>query len=347
MSDKDKKQKPPIGVRDVMPFLSTPAGKKAEELNEEEFAARYGPPYGPCGQPCDCKKCLEYRKKLTEQGPSTPKKIPPIRRDEFDAEIEKILSMEPREEWRAAIRAQKCFVKCWHDEENHSFCSAMDCDLRTLCEMAWEAVRGGVILRDDEDEIIPHANYQMYQIKSPRGIFDRRKGASRISRSQWKGTGKYSRVPYVSQNRPIDLIAHDIWSFLGRPPALPVGWYYGASKTDDQEEKARLSFISAFSADLYISRYSSYHMYMHNGYHFIRIWVNAGNGGWVDCCERLAKLLLVDSRNMIEKTPISGARTKFRFFPYRVYLSKPISIERFKTAITCLKEFRHLVKDFG
>jgi len=335
----DKKTGSPFGDNDLAPILQTPH-ERPEEMDEDEYLAQYGPPFGPCGHPCACDQCQTFRRRLKEAGPS-PQRIPAISRDEFTKAIEKVLACEPRDEWRETIRGTRCFARCWHDEEDHTFCTEMECDLRGLCETTWEGVRGGTIERDEDDSIIAPANIRMIGGKLKKGAFPK---PSVISRGKWKGTGKYDRVPYVDQNRPVDKIAHTIWTYMGCPASLPDDWSYPISHTKEQEEAARIIFINVFGTSTYLVRRSSYHQYISNGYHLLRIWMNGAGGSWVDVIPSLSKILLSDSKNMIEKTPTSGKKTKFRFYPYRVYLSKPSSIERFKYALTQLPEFEYLSK---
>lgn len=336
----DKKTGSPFGDSDLAPILQTPQ-ERAKEMSEEEYLAQYGPPFGPCGHPCACDQCQTYRKQLKRQGPSI-KRIPVIKRDDFDKAIEDVLAREPREEWRETIRGQRCFARCWHDDDDGSFCTEMECDLRGLCETTWEGVRGGVLRRDEDDSIIVPSEYRLIGTKIKKGILPK---TDRISRNKWKGTGKYRRVPYVDQGRPIDRIAYDLWLYMGSPPSLPGDWAYLTSKTKEQEEQARSAFVAMMGTSLFVTRRASYHQYIHNGYHLLRIWVNGAGGGWVDCILGLARILLTDSKNAIEKTPESGKKTKFRFYPYRVFLSKPSSVERFKLALTKLPGLEYLSKD--
>lgn len=335
----DRKITSPFGENDLAPILATPKSTP-EELSEDEYLARYGPPFGPCGHPCDCEDCQAYRERLKRCGPP-PKRVPKIEKDDFDKAIEKVLAKEPRDEWRETIRNQRCFVRCWYDEEDRSFCTEMDCDLRDLCESTWESIRGGIEARGDDDSIITPSPTRTIGKRIRKGV----RQSPRIPRFKWKGTGKYDRVPYVDQGRPIDHIAHTIWSLLGDPPTLPSDWCYGTSQTKDQEEQARNQFVSVFGTGLYVIRRASYHQYILNGYHLLRIWVNSAGGGWVDCSQDLSRNLLQDAKNMIERTPASGRKTKFRFYPYRVFLSKPGSIERFTYALTKVRGLEYLSKD--
>jgi hypothetical protein len=336
----DSKKGSPFGDNDLAPILQTPRAS-AEELDEEEYLARYGPPFGPCGHPCACAKCQDYRKKLKEQGPP-PKRIPVITRDEFDRAIEKVLAAEPRDEWRETIRSQRCFARCWYDEDEKSYCTEMDCDLRRLCETTWESVRGGALSRDEDDSIIITPEPPTHRMIGGklRKVYPVR--SSKIKKSQWKGIGKYSRVPYVDQGRRVDQIAHELWTYLGSPPSLPSSWTYPVSQTLVQQEQARYAFVEVFGVNLHVVRRPSYHQYIHNGYHLMRLWTNAACGGWADCTQALARFLLADGRNMIEKTPLSGQRTKYRFYPYRVFLSKPSSVTRFQAALAQLPGFEYL-----
>jgi hypothetical protein len=336
----DKKIGSLFGDNDLAPILQVPKGP-AEELSEEEYLAQYGPPFGPCGHPCSCRRCQDYRAQLKKQGPPV-KRIPVIKRDDFDRAIEEVLAREPREEWRETIRQQHCFARCWHDADDRSFCTEMECDLRSLCESTWEGVRGGTIERDEDDSIIVPSEYRLMGSRVLKGVLPRK---SKIHRNKWKGVGKYSRVPYIDQGRPIDKIVYELWQYLGNPPSLPNGWAYLSSGTKEQEEQARNAFVAVMGNGLYVTRRASYHQYINNGYHFLRIWVNGASGGWVDCPLSLARIMLTDSKNSIEKTPESGKKTKFRFYPYRVFISKPSSLDRLKIALTKLPGFEYLSKD--
>lgn len=336
-----KSEEYPYGaLDDLAPILHTPQ-TKAEDLDEDEYVLRYGPPFGPCGHPCACEQCQAFRTRLRESGPVKP--IPKITKDDFDKAIEEVIAKEPREEWRETIRGQRCFARCWHDEEDETYCTEMDCDLRDLCETTWELVRGGLLERTDSESIDSPAQTRKIGTRIKRDGVLRR--PPKIPKGKWKGTGKYERVPYLDQNRPIDRVAHVLWEFLGSPPALPADWSYAISKTKEQEERARSEFVAIFGTGVHVVRRASYHQYICNGYHLLRIWVNGAGGGWVDCATALSKALLSDSKNMIERTPISGRKTKFRFYPYRVFLAKPASIERFKIALTTLPELRYLSRD--
>jgi hypothetical protein len=265
----------------------------------------------------------------------------------FSKAIARVLADEPRDEWRETIRGQHCFARCWHDAEERTFCTEMDCDLRQLCEATWESVCGGIEYSDDDTK--PTITVAETLLATParwRFMRDKqRKLAKKTRKFSWSGTGRYSRVPYVDQGRPIDKIVFDLWTFLGGPPTLPYNWRYPLSQTREQEEQARLIFIEKFGDGLFVIRRTSWHQYFHNGYHLFRIWVNAASGGWVDVIRILARALLADDRNIVKKVPYIGKYSKFRFYPYRAWLSKPGSIERFKKALTRLREFEYLVKE--
>jgi len=147
-------------------------------------------------------------------------------------------------------------------------------------------------------------------------------------------TGRYSRVPYVSTDRPVDLIGRQIYEFLGMPAHLPPNWYYGASKYPAQISDAKELFVQKFGSGLFIIERSSYHHYMLNGEHFMRFWVNAAYGGWMDCCVELAKTIMRTGKMDPIKTPTGGKSNKCRFYPYRVLLSSKRSVNMFKLSLT-------------
>lgn len=328
----------PWGAGDMAPILTTPRNKKPEELTEEEYIERYGPPYGPCGIPCECADCTMYRRKLRESGPAGPPRALPSR-DKFSEAVEKVISSEHRVEWREAIRESHCFAKLWYSEEDRSYCSEMDCPLRNLCQYTWESVCGGMLENRLEDHITTPPKTR--RIGRKLVYKDGNKIKTRI-RHKWKGTGRYDRVPYVSQGRPIDSVASVLWEMLGSPPSLPETWSFSVSKTKDQLAKAKAEFLDRFGSGLYVIRRASYHQYMLDGEHLMRIWVNAAGGGWVDCNKKLSGLLLMDDKNLIAATPSSGKDTKYRWYPYRIFLSKDSSLERLKIALTKYTELAYL-----
>lgn len=318
-------------LSDLAPLFAAPK-KKPEELTADEYAEQYGPPFGPCGVPCDCETCQEYRKDLREAGPV--RQAPVISRDKFHVAVEKVLASEPRSEWRTSIREARCFAKLWFNSDDESFCSEMDCDLRRLCQSTWEMVCGQVVTKVVDGETVtgPASAFQKRYIggKLKPAIFPKPLKKDSPERTKWLETDKYERVPYVDLNRPVDRVARVVWKFLGEPPTLQ-GWTY-PPHTRYQQEEARQQFITVYGGGILVCKRTNYHHYMYDGVHFFRLWVVSGGGGWADCNNVLSQLLLKDAKNKIEQPP-KTSKKKYKYYPYRVFLSGAPSVERFKSAL--------------
>jgi len=332
--DNDRKTNPPFGDTDPAPILQTP---RTQRLTEAEYQSRYGPPYGPCGVPCDCDNCRDYREELRKQGPSKP-----INKEaKYRAAIAKIISNEPREAWRDAIRKADCFVREWFDPTDGSFCSQLECDLRELCQATWESVDGDLTLPGEM--LAAPARVRVLGKKKKRGRPPGKSKKKRWQEPKWEGTGKYERVPYVSTGRPVDLIAQNIFEYLGMPAHLPTDWFYGPSRTQAELNQSREAFVGRFGEGLYITQRSSYHQYLLDGEHLMRLWVNAAGGGWLDCSRELSRSLLRAGTLDLVKTPASGRSTKFKFYPYRTFISRK-SVEDFKNALTNHEKLAHCIQ---
>lgn len=320
------------------PLLIVPGSTSAkEELSEEEKQERFGPPFGPCGVPCDCSECLAYREELRREGPKPKEPPAPKKRDKFDRAISQVLRGEPREEWRETIRETACFARGWYDEDDGSFCDQLECDLRSLCEKTWIKVNGGL-----------HADSRIAAPAQIRSIGKKTTKAKQKTtttyRGKWKGTDKYDRVPYIDQGRQIDRVANAIYQFLGMPASLPAGWTYPKSITKEDQRIARMEFRATYGKGVFVIRRASYHQYFVNGAHLLRLWVNAAGGGWADCNEALSKLILQNGKGTFETTPSTGKATKFRFYPYRIFLSRPKSVEEFFQVLTKCPGLEYLQK---
>jgi hypothetical protein len=250
-----------------------------------------------------------------------------LTRDEkFDKAIEQAVSLQTDEEWKELIRSTPCFAKLWYDRELDEFCDQVDCDLRQLCQATWEKVEGPP--EPPEEPPQPH-----WEPRRKRKVGRPRKGDKVIKRNKWKGTGKYERHPYQDRGRPMDKIALGLFSYLGDPPPLPDGWKYPVSKTLEQRREAISLFVGEFGSGVWVTQRSSYHQYLFEGEHLFRLWVTGGGGGWMDLSKRLAKILSKMANIDLVKSPVSGYKTKFRFYPFRIYVGKDRDVELIKAAL--------------
>jgi hypothetical protein len=139
-------------------------------------------------------------------------------------------------------------------------------------------------------------------------------------------------VPYKSSGRPVDTFAESFFEFLF-PQPLPSNWKYPVSKTKEQKKEAIKLFIEEYNDGLFAIQRASYHQYIFEGCHFMRFWVNSNGGGWLDCCARLAKEIAKFGKIDLVKPPISGYKTKFRFYPYRVFIRCYEDTDKIKEAL--------------
>jgi hypothetical protein len=266
--------------------------------------------------------------------PSSRKSEEKIKEEKFTIAISRVVKMERQPEWRDMIRETPCFAKLWRDPDTDEYCEHVDCDLRQLCQTTWTSVLGGL----EAHELSPMVTW------SPRAK-RKRPGRPRkekvTKRSKWKGTGKYNRHPYQDTGRPIDTFAKSLWEFLGQPVSLPNSWKYPISKTKEQKEEAAKIFVEEYGCGLFVIRRASYHQYLFEGKHLLRLWTNAGGGGWLDCSYYFARLLTKNGKIDLVKTPASGYKTKFRFYPYRMFLGREKELDWVKEA---LKKIEGLIK---
>lgn len=258
---------------------------------------------------------------LRSEGPPMPQ-VTAAEEQAFAKAITNILKNEPRPEWRELIEDSKCFARLWR-EEDESVCDELECDLRDLCQTTWNSIKGGYTA--PQEGLGTPARVRQLGKKKKKG---------RPGKPKYQNSGRYQRTPYVSTGRPVDLVAREIYEFLGMPSHLPPSWYYGASKTQAQVNEAKELFVSKFGSGLFVIERASYIHYMLNGEHLMRFWVNAAGGGWMDLNRDLARTVMRYGKRDPAKTPTSGRSSKFRFYPYRVFLSSKRSVGLFKTALT-------------
>lgn len=241
--------------------------------------------------------------------------------------IERAVNLQTDSAWAELILETPCFVRLWHDQELDEYCDLIDCDLRKLCQSTWEKVKGGLAA----DEVPPTASWSPSQ---KRKVGRPRTGRAVTLRSKWKGKGKYKRHQYVDQGRPVDRFAHTISELLGHPPELPDAWRYPVSKTKEQQEKAIQLFIQTFGPGAWVIRRTSYHQYLFEGQHLMRFWVGSGGGGgYLDLSRRVAKIISKIKGIDLEKSPVSGYKTKFRFYPFRMFIGRDRDIGPVKAAL--------------
>lgn len=294
---KDKESKPNVEANDLSPILAPHLERTPGEIPH-------------------------FVERKPEQLPEAPKE--PTKDEKFDEAIKEVTNLQTDEEWKDLIRETPCFGRLWYDKELDEFCDQVECDLRQLCQSVWEKVEGPPQEKVVKPRWVP---------RKARKRGRPRKDNKVTKRNKWKGTGKYERHPYQDQGRPIDRIAKALLEFLGNPLCLPDGWQYPVSKTEEQKVEARLLFLAEFGSGVWTTQRSSYHMYLFEGQHLMRLWVNAGGGGWLDLSTRLARILSKSSNIDLVKSPASGYKTKFRFYPFRMYVGKDQDVEQVKAAL--------------
>lgn len=322
---------------DPFPFFVL-EGNKVDEASYQE---QYGPPYGPCGQSCNCDSCQGYRKQLRKEGPKVPYRAPK-EEDPFEKAIKKVLANEPREEYREAISETACFARMWklHPGSEEHCEMAVECELSNHCEQTYNTVIHLIQEKEANKKAIKKPSKKVAQKHELERSGRKNKY---INRKLWQG--KYSRIPYVYQGRPIDNIAKALFEFLGEPPHLPLDWKYGPSVTQSQHNDSIDDFILRYGDGLFVVKRHSYHMYMFQGRHLFRLWVAQRYGGNCDLCEELVNIVLRLNKLPVEKTPrgeSKASRVKYRFFRQRTYLSHVNSVRNFRLALAQCKGLEYL-----
>jgi len=250
--------------------------------------------------------------------------------DRFLEVIKRAISIEIRDNIRECMEETQCFVRMWHNLEE-GYCDQLECGLRKECETNYLIAKGGW------DASTPESKTRSVRRKGPK-----RKGKKKKQVGKWVGTGKYLRVDYVGSGRPIDVIANTLWEFMGSPEDLPKSWSYPPCISREQREEAKKLFTKEFGSGTRVIKRASYHQYLINGEHLMRLWTSAAGGGWLDLNKELSKIFLRMGIKVLTSTPESGRKTKFRFYPYRIYLTKNRDIDLAKTALEEYKGLDHL-----
>ena len=284
---------------------------------------------------------LVPRKEPEEEPEVEPTPEPPkakVSVDPFVFEIEKIKRGASPAEKDTMDRAG-CFGYGWYtdlsqvtedDDDPGGPCLETECDLRRLCQLVYQ--RSSEIL-EGQREPEPEKTRTLIVLRKSR----KKRGRPRlhtkiVPKGKWKGTGKYERISYVSAGRPVDLLAHDMWEAFGCPPSLPNSWTYPPSRTLEQRELAKKNFVKEFGDGVVVTKRMQYHQYLVDGVHLMRYWVNAAGGGWLDLNPPLARIILTHNSMDIEQTSKSGR--KYRFYPYRTYVSRQRHFNRLIDALT-------------
>jgi hypothetical protein len=333
----------PWGYHDPSPLFLTPRAEKA--LSEEEYMEAFGPPYGPCGVSCNCLNCVAYRRELKESGPAgTPKHIPD--RDQFGPLVEKVIASEYRAEWREAIRDSACFARMWYSEVDNSYCTEMDCPLRNICQYTWEKAQGGLVEKalngeDTDDEENPSPKRK----KSKSKIILVRKHGAIVKSSRIISRKMTMKMPYVDTGRPSDTYAKALWEYAGSPPQLTEVGYFNAEDVEKKSSNATNKFVERHGLGLFVTKNTSYHTYIFNGYPYMRLWMTAFNSCWLDCTKELSKHLFKNAKNAITAVPVKKTGTTYRWYPYRVYIYDMEGIDRVKVALKQCRGFEFLSLD--
>jgi hypothetical protein len=251
--------------------------------------------------------------------------------DQFSYAIREAIKYEVNTEVVAAIRSRPCFARLWADEKGkicpYPLLDQYDdnyCDLGEQCEATWNLVMSGSF----GPQGIPEKQ------KRKRGRPPKIKGGFLNILGTRERVKKNFRVPYQNAGRPIDFIADMIWEHVGSPPSLPTNWLYPSVENKSMIERARLDFIEQYNDQLWVIKRMSYHQYIYDGLHMMRLWVQSANGGWLDTNEKLTKLLQATNKVELYEIPQSGKKSKHKFYKKRTYVNRQIELEHIKDALT-------------
>lgn len=243
---------------------------------------------------------------------------------------------------RNAIAATPCFARVWYSSEDQDYCSEMECGLRRLCEATYheavESVDAEVEVQEELEGIETSEVDSLLKIIEGKGKisavekllkaaingeenveqeddFTKVKLQGRKLQKGSKPRKTRLSTPYVSKGRHSDKLATMLAMRLA-PIELPENWMYYTVRSLDFRKIAQRRFVSKHGGGMLCSKRSSYHIYIYDGLHVLRLWVNAANVVIVDLnphlaaeCERVGLKTLV--------TPPKNPRHSFNFFPKR------------------------------
>ena len=260
---------------------------------------------------------------------------------------------------RNAIAATPCFARVWYSNEDQDYCSEMECGLRRLCEATYheavESVDAEVEAQEELEGIETSEVDGLFKIIEGKGEVS---AVERLLRAAINGEdnveqeddftkvklqgrklqkGSKSRktrlsTPYVSKGRHSDKLATMLAMRLA-PVELPENWMYYTVRSFDFRKIAQRRFVSKHGGGMLCSKRPSYHIYIYDGMHVLRLWVNASNVAIMDLnphlateCERVGLKTTV--------TPPKNPRHSFNFFPKRTKIK---TFEQMELAIQSVK----------
>jgi len=241
--------------------------------------------------------------------------------DPFAPIIRKLSKTESPVVWRA-VQDTPCFARLWHNEQDGSYCTEMDCQLRGLCELSYHQAVGFPAAPEEPKQVAPPRAAPRPLVRPPEARRQAKKNKIRLA-SSFKRAAAFA---YIDQGRPVDAFAQALWQKLGEPKELPPEWDYGVAATMEQRKEARASFIKEYGDGLLVTRRSSYHQYFFNGIHVCRLWVSTGSSAWLDCCLELARGLNAKGYRLAPVTP-KDRRHRFQWYEFKIKVRTAEDIE--------------------
>lgn len=224
----------------------------------------------------------------------------------------------------AAVRNTPCFARLWFNEQDGSYCTEMECQLRGLCELSYHQAVGFPAAPEEPSKVEPPPKVPRPSVR-PAPSVQRRPAKKRKVRlpDSFKRAAAFA---YTDQGRPVDAHAKTLWEKVGEPPELPPQWSYGNAATTEQRKISRSEFVKQYGSGLLVTRRSSYHQYFYNGIHVCRLWVHTGSSAWMDCCLELARALNAKGYHLAPTMP-KDRRHRFQWYEFKIKIQTAEDVE--------------------
>jgi hypothetical protein len=255
---------------------------------------------------------------------------PPDEREELFRLLIPTTKLRMAPELAMLVPKTDCFGRSWADQEG--VCPvATDCDLAKYCEHLYNEVGERIRLQNELKGLPPAVLDQVLAQKAKDALREEVEDAKKRKldkskappaapapprtppRGIHKGTGKYQRLGYTYQGRPVDEALAVVLDRLGRPPVLPKNW----NPTNFFKNYASLG-------RLVISQTASYTAFLVDGVTVMRFWTNAGTHALVDMVTELTdqvKQIITKKKGVVIAQVPDGSKKKLKPCTFRLQMS--------------------------
>jgi len=219
-------------------------------------------------------------------------------------------------------------------------CHEHTCPLRSICNTTWENVKGSCSKADSPQSAAYRRRKKKRKVK-----FVRKKKKKEVVAQVKRGFGRIN-VKYVHSGRPVDVIAEDLWEFLGKPSKLPIDFRYPSASTPERKDRATTIFKKRYGKYVRVSMRYSYHRYFVHGEPLMKLWFTSVSAAWVELSEYLASLLLsLEERGVFPAKPNKHRPKQNRLLPFKFKIANVADLDRIKAALKLHESLAYIWKD--